>query len=145
MMAVWEYENSLYTEASRDIAWDYWSDMQNHAKEPGVKRIEFEGPFVQGAKGCTITEDFTQEWELAEVVEGRRFVILGWTPDGEGSLSFAWNFEDEGSGTRMTQRIRATGPQVEEHMDVFRQMEINAPKGMAQLANELDRLAQPKQ
>jgi hypothetical protein len=41
----------------------------------------------------------------------------------------------------MTQRIRATGPEVEHHMTVFREMELGAHAGMAQLAAELDRLA----
>jgi hypothetical protein len=41
----------------------------------------------------------------------------------------------------MTRRIRATGPEVEHHMAVFRQMEVSAPAAMARLAAELDRLA----
>ena len=140
-MADWEYKHSIHTKARRDVAWDYMSNMQNHAKEPGIKRIEFDGPFVNGAKGRTVMEDYTQAWELAEVMEGRRFVIIGWTPEGGGSLSFAWDFEDEGIGTRMTQRICAMGSHVEEHIAEFRQMEINAPKAMAQLALDLDQLA----
>lgn len=141
-MAEWTFEHSIFTIANRQDAWIYWSDMRNHEWEPGVKSIELDGPFETGTTGRTIATDFTQEWELTEVVEGRRFVITGLTPDGEGSLSFDWRLEDEGHGTRMTQRISATGPKVENHMEVFRQMEANAPKGMAQLAAELDRLAQ---
>ena len=140
-MTTWEFEHSFYTKASRTLAWDYWSDMQNHAKEPGVKRIDFSGPFVEGAKGSTITEEYVQEWELAEVEEGRRFVIVGFTPDGEGALCFAWDFEDEGNGTRMKQTITARGPHVEEYMEVFLLMEKNAPKSMAQLVADLNQLA----
>jgi hypothetical protein len=69
------------------------------------------------------------------VVPERRFVITG-------SLSFAWEFEnDRNGGTRMTQRIQATGPEVEQHMMAFRQMELGAQAGMPRLAAELDRLA----
>lgn len=142
-MADWEFQHTIHTKASRPIVWEYMSDMENHAKEPGVERIEFEGPFVQGAKGRTITADYTQDWELAEVVKGRRFVILGRTPDG-GALSFAWDFEDEGSGTKMTQRIHATGALLDVYMDEMRAMEVNAPKAMAQLAIDLDALAGAK-
>ena len=63
------------------------------------------------------------------------------TPDGEGSLSIEWEFEDDDRGTRMTQRITATGPQVENHMEMFRQLEAHAPKGMAELCAKLDNLA----
>ena len=59
----------------------------------------------------------------------------------DGSLSFAWAFDDEDDGTRMTQTIHATGPDVDEHPETFRQMEVDAPHAMAQLAATLDRLA----
>ena len=42
----------------------------------------------------------------------------------------------------MTYRIRAYGPEVEEEGEMFRQMEVNAPKALASLAATLDRLAQ---
>jgi hypothetical protein len=69
----------------------------------GFERIELDGPFATGTTGrSTITAGYTQEWQLTDVVRGRRFVITGGTPDGAGLLSFAWEFEDEGAGTRMT-------------------------------------------
>lgn len=144
MAAEWEFEHSIFTIAGSRDAWAYWTDMRNHEEEPGVKSIELDGPFETGTTGRTIATDFTQEWELTEVAEGRRFIITGLTPDGNGSLSFAWHFEDEGSGTRMTQRIRATGPEVEENMEVFRQMEVHAPDAMAHLAAQLDRVAEQR-
>ena len=144
-MSEWECEQSSFTNARRMDVWAYWSDLSNHAKmEPGVEKIELDGPFATGTTGRTIATEFQQEWELTDVVEGRRFGITGLTPDGNGSLSFAWDFEDEGDGTRMTYRIRAYGPEVEEYIEVFRQMEVNAPKAIAQLAVDLDRLAQEK-
>jgi len=144
-MAEWAFEHSIFTVANRMDAWAYWSEMSNHAKmEPGVERIELDGPFATGTTGRTMAEGFTQEWELTDVVEGRRFTVTGLTPDGDGSLRFTWEFEDEGPGTRMTHRIHATGPDVAEHMEVLRQMEVRAPEGMARLAAALDRLAQEK-
>jgi len=144
-MTEWQFEHSLFTIANRNDAWAYWSDMRNHATmEPGVERIELDGPFTTGTTGRTIAKDFTQEWELVDVVDGRCFTVIGWTPDGQGSLSFTWEFEDEGGGTRMTYRIRATGPEVGAHLEEFRAMEVRAPEGMADLAAALDRLAQEK-
>ncbi len=64
-MADWEFEHSIYTEAKRKDAWDYWSNMDNHAKmEPGVVRIEVDGPFETGTTARTVTKDHTQELEL---------------------------------------------------------------------------------
>ncbi len=140
-MGEWACEQSVVTKARRMDAWAYWSDLSNHAKEPGVEKIELDGPFATGTTGRTIGTGFQQEWELTDVVEGRRFGITGFTPDGDGALSFAWHFEDEGDGTRMTYRIRADGPQVEDHLSVFHHMESNAPKALAHLASDLDQLA----
>ena len=142
-MDAWEFEHSIFTIAGRMDAWAYWSDVRNHARmEPGVERIELDGPFETGTTGRTIAKEFTQEWTLTEVVEKRRWVLTGYTPDGEGALSFAWTFEDEGDGTRMTQTIRATGSFISEHEEELHQMEAHAPKAMARLADELDRLAE---
>ena len=41
----------------------------------------------------------------------------------------------------MTQTIRAAGPQVEEYLDVFHEIEVSAPKNVLRLAAELDRFA----
>ena len=141
-MSDWAFEHSVFTRVRRADVWAYWTDLRNHARmEPGVERIELDGPFATGTTGRTIAAGFTQEWRLDDVVQGRRFAITGRTPDGAGALSFAWAFEDDGDGTRLTQRISATGPQVEEHLREFRWMEIGAPAGLARLAAELDRLA----
>jgi hypothetical protein len=141
-MATWEFTHSVLTNASRMDAWLYWSDFRNHAlMEPAIVSVEFDGPFATGATGRTTTKEFTQEWTLTEVIVGERFTITGVTADGAGALSFSWEFTDEGSRTRMTQRISAYGPDVANYMDVFRQMEAHAPEGMARLAVELDRLA----
>ncbi len=144
MTTDWEFEHSIVTSANRSIAWAFWSDVQNHAKMEGV-RIELDGPFQTGSKGRTIATGFQQEWELSEVISEKRFVITG--EDASCVLSFAWDFEDEGAGTRMTQRISAHGPQMQmkQWADELRQMEIDAPAGMARLAAELNRLGSSNQ
>jgi hypothetical protein len=141
-MSTWEFEHSVFTHANRMTAWHYWSDIRNHARmEPAVIRNELDGPFATGTIGRTITHDHTQEWELTEVLDGERFIMTGYTPDGAGALSFAWTFSDEGAGTRLTQRISAYGPEVDNYIGLFRQMEAHAPEAMARLAADLDRIA----
>lgn len=139
-MPDWKFKHSIFTEAKRKDAWNYWSDFDNHVRmEPGVKRIELDGPVETGTTGRTVTEAYTQEWKLAEVIEQERIVITGHSPDG--MLGFTWNFKDEGSGTRMTQQIKASKSLVEKFPDEFRQMKKHVPEAMARLAEELDRLA----
>lgn len=140
MADTWQLEQTLETTTGRERAWEYWSDMQNHAEMENVK-IELDGPFSTGTKGRTISSNNTQEWELSEVVPKKRFVITG--KDGAFSLSFAWDFYDEGTGTKMTQRIQAEGPTpvMEQWEGVFRQMEETAAQNMQRLANRLDELS----
>jgi hypothetical protein len=137
----WEFKYSAYTNANSKNVWNYWSNMDNHAKmEPGVDKIELDGPFETGTTGRTITKYYTQEFVLSEVSAGNHFTIIGKTPDGTGFLSFTWSFEDDGKGTRMTEKIIAEGTKVEEYLDAFRQMEKGAVIGMERLVEELDLL-----
>ena len=138
-MSEWKCEQSAVTRLRRSAAWSYWTDMQNHAEMEGVT-IELDGPFETGTKGRTISPNMRQEWQLEDVVEGRRFRLKGFTPDRRGTLSFSWDFADEGDGTRITYRIQAQGPDVEQHREVWRGLEANAPKGLAALVEALDRL-----
>ena len=142
MMVEWKCEQSAVTEAARATVWSYWTNMDNHAElEAGVKKIEVDGPFVTGTTGRTTTAEFQQEWELSDVVEGERFGLKGYTPDRKGTLTFSWELEDEGGGTRINYRIEAQGPDVDQYGAVFHQLEINAPKGLAVLVAALDDLA----
>jgi Polyketide cyclase / dehydrase and lipid transport len=127
-MGEWSFEHAVTTRAPRAAMWAFWSDLRNLMRlEPVVERIELDGPFATGTTGRTVVPSFTQEWRLSDVVPELRFAIIGLTPDGGGALSFAWEFEDDGSGgTRMMQRIRATGPEVEHYITVFREMELGA-------------------
>ncbi len=143
-MADWQFEYSVYTKADRSMVWDYWTSMKYHESEPGVERIELDGPFEEGTTGRTITEDTSHEWELTEVIERQRAVITGYTPD-DGKLSFAWEFEDEDGGTRMKQRIVASGPFVKEYVDILQQMEADTPTAMRKLAETLNHRAREQQ
>lgn len=143
---MWEFRHSVTTAARPEVAWDFWTDMDNIARmEEGVERIELDGPFAAGTRGRTVTADYQQEWTLAEVVQGRRVVLAGETADGRVSMRFAWDFEPDGGGTRLTQHIRATGPGVADQLPIFRGMERHAPAAMDRLAAELDRVARTQQ
>lgn len=140
-MGEWRCEQSAVTTASRMAAWSYWTNMDHHVElEPGVEKIEVDGPFVTGTTGRTTTAGLQQEWRLTDVVEGRRFGIMGFTADQRGTLTFSWELEDEDAGTRIIYRIAAQGPDVDQHTEVFRQLEATAPEGLALVIAALDDL-----
>ncbi|NAS13308.1 SRPBCC family protein [Poritiphilus flavus] len=138
-MTNWEFKHSVYTRAKRKTAWDFLTDMSNQLRmEPGIEDIELDGPFANGTNGRTIAKTHTQEWQLSEVIEGQQFTITGQTPEQELSLSFSWEFEDEGAGTRLTQTIKGSAADISAYQEIFHGMEENAPKQMARLVEELD-------
>ncbi|MEM7200554.1 MAG: SRPBCC family protein [Planctomycetota bacterium] len=143
----WACEQEAVTKATRQMVWEFWTDLRNHELEPGVERIELDGPFETGAVGRTVTAHGTHEWALVDVVQHTRFAIVGQTPDESGSLSFAWELAEHPHGTHITYRIRADGPQVPDSMDILRGMEERAPAALEQLVAWLDalppRAAQP--
>ena len=89
--------------------------------------------FIESFASCDHNKRILRAVYAGSGFEGLRLIIL--RP--HLAIRFDWEFEDEGCGTRMRQRIRATGLGVEKYMEVFRQMEAHAPKGMAQLAAKL--------
>jgi carbon monoxide dehydrogenase subunit G len=142
-MGEWRCEQTAVTMADRATVWAFWTNMDNHVElEDGVESIELDGPFVTGTTGRTRHADFEQEWELSDVVEGVGFGVKGYTPDRRGTLTFSWKLEDEGPGTRIEYRIEAQGPDVDQYVEVFRQLEINAPEGLSGLVAALDDLAE---
>lgn len=141
-MTNWDFYYAIVTKLDKNAAWDFLSDMSNQVRmEPGIENIELDGPFATGTKGRTISKYHTQEWELDDVVEGSQFTIVGYTQNQDMKLSFTWQFEDEGTGARLRQRISASGTQIEKYAETFRGMEIDVPKRLKQLAEELDGIA----
>ena len=141
MPIAWEFEHSVFTTAHRRDAWAFWSDLNSHiGNEPGVERIELDGPFESGTKGRTIAKEYQQEWELVDVIPEVQAAIVGAVPGAV--MRFAWKFADENDGTRLTQCITLEGPQAADYIEIAREFESNAPQGMAKLAAELDRRAQ---
>ncbi len=139
-MTNWDFEHTVYTKAKRKTAWDFLSDMSNQVRmEPGIEDIELDGLFANGTVGRTIAKTHTQEWVLSNVVKEERFTITGKTPGEDLSLSFTWEFQDKGEGTRLTQFIRARGEDISSYQEIFDGMEVNAPIQMGRLVEELDK------
>ncbi|MEM8890263.1 MAG: hypothetical protein AAGD28_19970 [Bacteroidota bacterium] len=142
-MTDWQITNSLFTRIKPTSVWEFMTDMSNQVRmESAVEAIELDGPFETGTKGRTIMKEYTQEWVLDEVVKEQQFTIVGQTEGQDFSLSFCWKMEGEREGTRLTQIISAKGADVENFQEILSGMEEHVPKRLAQLAEELDALAE---
>ena len=138
----WEHQETIVAPVSREVAWTYWADMSNLEKEPGIEKIEIDGPFVTGTNGRTIAADGQQEWELTDVRKNEQFGLTGFAPDGQGSLTFYGRFEDDTDGTRITYRLTALGPDVENHIEIFEGMGERMPEALTTLAGWLKDFAE---
>ncbi len=98
-----------------------------------VERIEFDGPFMEGARGATITRSSGRiEWRLARVYAGKGAVIE--MPAGGAVLRFQWSFAPTADGTRITQRISVVGEGAARLAEQVAPMfEPNLPAGMQKL------------
>jgi len=137
----WQFKHSVLAAVPPRVAWNYWSNFHHHSSlEPSVDRIELDGPFESGTTGRTIMKDHTQEWQLNEVIAESQFVIKGYTPDGQGSLSFEWIFEQIDMDCRLTQTISAIGPNLDQYIEELELMKEHVPKVMLKLVSILENL-----
>ncbi len=137
-MPTWNCTHRVITIAHLHSAWNFLSDLTNHAElDPGIDRIELDGPFTTGTIGRTISGDVVQDWVLAEVVPDKR-LISGVTPDHQGLLSFAWHFKEAKNGCMLTYEIAAFGPEVSQHLPMLEQMKADAFQALSKLVKTLD-------
>jgi hypothetical protein len=133
---VWEMTHSIETEASLDLAWNYWTTVANWDDPPA--HFELDGPFTAGSRGITrIPGQEPMNWLIREVNPGHSATIE-LQLDGA-VLSFNWQFDFVTSGrTRLSQRVLLQG----ENAAAFRaQVEStfasNLPAGMKKLADAI--------
>ena len=69
--------------------------------------------------------------------------MIGFTPDGRGSLTFFWRFEEDALGVKITYRLTALGPDVKNHVEIFEGMGERMPEALTTLAGWLKDFAEP--
>ncbi len=116
---LWEKEESVEAEADAAFAFLYWTNPENMAADPGIERVETDGPYLDrpGMRGKThLVGGGTTEWVVAEVEPGRRLAIDVALPDA--TLRFELRFEDRaGGGSVLTQRVSIFGPNAAAHLE----------------------------
>ena len=142
----WELTYSVVANASRQVVWEFISNVDNLARFEGdaVESITLDGPYQAGAKGTTTMRG--QEptyWRLVEVIPPERTVTE--IPLTDAVIRFSWTYDELSDGrTRMTQQIMLEGPGAEAYVPVMEARilpPIALAESMERLADEITRFA----
>ena len=114
---LWAKEESVESKAQPAFAYRYWTSIENIMADPGVERVETDGPLRLGARGKTyLAGGGTADWVVAEVEPDRRLVIE--MPLDNATLRFELRFEEgTGGGSVITQRASLFGPNAATFLD----------------------------
>ncbi len=114
---LWEKEESVEARAEAAFAFRYWTDVANMAADPGIDRVETDGPYRPGMRGTThLKGGGTTEWLVTAVEPERRVVIE--MPLRDACLRFEMRFEPRsGGGSVLTQRVSLFGPNAAAYLE----------------------------
>jgi hypothetical protein len=117
--AAWTREESVEARADAAFAFRYWTTVENMTKDPGIERVETDGPRLDqaGMRGRThLAGGGTTDWVVSMVEPDRRFAIDVALPGA--TLRFELRFEAKpGGGSILTQRVSLFGPNAAAHRD----------------------------
>jgi hypothetical protein len=140
---MWSFEFTVQCAASRDFAWQFWTDVRNWpVVDPSVESASIDGPFRSGARGTTRPRGADLvHWQLADVREGHSAVVIITVPGA--ALRFSWKFEDsDAGGVRLTQQASLEGDRAQDYMAaIVPQMEKGMPAGMRKIAAAIEHAA----
>jgi hypothetical protein len=129
--------HSIECAVSRDFAWNFWTNVENLARDPDVESIALDGPFAAGTRGVTHSKVSGRlEWRIAEAQPGRAVIEFPL----EGAVGrCTWVFEDHGEGCRITQSWTLEGEQGESYAKMAGPlMESGVPEGMKKLGQRME-------
>src|SRR5688572_14592381 len=95
---LWAKEESVESKAQPAFAYRYWTSIENIMADPGIERIETDGPRDRaGVRGKTyLVGGSSADWVVAEVEPDRRLVIE--MPLDNATLRFELRFEERTGG-----------------------------------------------
>jgi len=141
---LWAKEESVEAKADPAFAYRYWTNVENLTADPGIERVETDGPYRPGMRGTTyLVGGGTTDWVVAEVEPEHRFAIEMALPDA--TLRFGLRFEGRvGGGSVLTQRVSLFGPNAAAHLEgVEAGFETSLRDGMRAVRDRIDEAATP--
>jgi len=136
MAAAWEMTHSVETDAPPDVAWKYWTNIENWIDPPA--EFELDGPFVEGARGITrIPGQAPMHWVIRDMRPPETATIE--VQLDRASLSFAWRFAGLADGrTCLTQHVELWGEKAADYapeLDAI--LRVTLPEGMTKIASRM--------
>ena len=132
----WEIEHCVATDASREFAWNFMTDVRNWDDPPA--RFELAGAFETGARGTTLLpEQSPTQWRVHDVKPRLSYSIV---TELEGAvLSFEWRFDPiSDDRAKLTQRITLSGEDASRHIEGIRAaFESTLAAGMEKIATSI--------
>ena len=113
---MWSCEHSVETRAGTETIFEIFRDVSRWPEwNPGVERIDLDGPFATGTTGVMVIPDQgSLSFRLAWVGEGRGFEDETAIPGAEVVVRVRHSLEPLATGgTRITYRATVEGPQAD--------------------------------
>jgi hypothetical protein len=139
---LWQMKESVEAEASPAFAFRYWTNVQNMTADPGIERVETDGPYRRGMRGTThLAGGGTTDWVVADVEVDRRVVID--MVLGDATLRFEIRFEARADGgSLLTQTVSLFGLGAARHLDdVATGFATSLSDGMRSVRDRIDEAA----
>jgi hypothetical protein len=138
MDEVWSFEHSVLCAVSTEFAWEFWTDVRTWALDVDVESVELDGDFAAGTHGVTLSRSSGRiEWRIAEVQPGR--AVLEFAAPCV-VARFVWTFENQGDGTKITQRAELSGNDAAQYIASFgKRLQTGIPVGMRKLCDAMER------
>ena len=136
MAAAWEMTHSVETDGAPDVAWKYWTNIENWIDPPA--EFELHGPFVEGARGVTrIPGQPLMHWIIRDM-QSPETATIETQLDGA-SLSFEWRFAGLADGrTRLTQHVELWGANAGVYVAQLDSiLRVTLPEGMKKIADRM--------
>jgi hypothetical protein len=129
--------HSVETNATRDFAWSYMTDVRNWDDPPATFRLD--GAFTSGSFGTTeMPGQAPRQWCLREVTPPQTYTVE--IPLDGALLQCKWTFADlPNSRTELTQQIHLVGEKAFFYKeDVERAFAATLAPGMTRIARAID-------
>ena len=101
----WKFQHAVECPVNRELAWQFWTNVENWLFDVSVESVSLDGPFAAGTTGTTkpLGGDLLN-WQLIDVEDGHRAVIEMNLPGAV--VRFHWRFEElSDNATRITQQV----------------------------------------
>ena len=136
MAAAWEMTHRVETDAPPEVAWKYWTNIENWIDPPA--EFELDGPFVDGARGVTrIPGQSPMHWVIRDM-HSPETATIEVQLDGA-RLSFEWGFTGLADGrTCLTQRVELWGENAAVYVPQLESiLRVTLPEGMKKIADRM--------